>query len=389
MVVKSTKVYSEYQEPTIRSTKSKSPNPGPVHQRLYARSKIRQNEGKELREQIETARKAKLFAPVKRIQPKEAEHLYGRLYSDYFKKQKELEALAVQAAEKESKQLAVKKSTIMSEKAAKELFNRLYEEKTTCQSKTTSQSSSVCCDTLETDTRRSAGTMSEKVAQRLYERLHQEKTSSLLAPPVEEKKIRKAMFRISENAAQELYRRLATEKTLSMIVDKPVPDKKFSVISKKSANQLFSRLSTEKTLAMKAKDLGSSPCNDIASGISKSNSSRASKCSTTSASEVHHRLYARSQSRQNEGREKREQIKLKKEYIQKPTLKMSEKSARKLFDRLYTESTRSVAAKYENDDASSNCPAKPRIIKSEKAAEQIFDRLHNHPKSRLRKRAAE
>lgn len=379
MVIKARKLYSDHPEATIRPTKSNPANP--VHQRLYARSKIRQNEGRELREQIETARKAKLFAPVKRIPPQEAEHLYGRLYSDYFKKQNELEALAIQAAEKESKELAVKRSMVISETSAKKLFNRLYEEKTS------SLTRNVPDDNLEQEKKRPAPTISEKMAQRLYNRLHQEKTSSLLAPPIAAQKIQNEMCRISQSAAQELYRRLSSEKTLSMTVDGSTQKKKSShQISKKSADQLFSRLASEKTLSMKAKDIVSAQCDDLSSGISKSNSSRNSKTLINGTSEVHQRLYARSQSRQNEGREKREQIKMKTEYVQKPTPKMSERTAKRLFDRLYTKKTCSVAAKHDNDETREEDFAKPRII-SEKAAVRLFDRLHNNQRSPRRRRA--
>lgn len=355
--------------------KTASVDGSPVHHRLYARSQSRQNEGREIREQIEMARKMKMDIPIKRILPEEAENLYGRLYADFFKKQKEQEAIEKELKEKLT--LNVRKGPIISEKSAKHLFNRLYEEKTASLAMSPTDE---LRDKAESNSKFSGRIISQKSAEILYDRLFKEQTSSRIPRTDEESaKSSKSTRLISKETATRLFDRLHKEKTTSMklVTDQRKRNEKRNgrAISKQSAEKLFSRLSSGKTLSMKVKN-DNHEYNDL--------SSRASRASSSGVSAVHQRLYARSQSRQNEGREKREQIKMKRKVVEKkPTRKMSEKSAKELFNRLYKEKTTSYAAKQDPSSSEEfSTSDASRLVISQSSATQLFDRLYGERNGR-------
>lgn len=140
---------------------------GGVHNRLYARSKARQEEGKEKREQIAKSLAPKPVRPPKKISAKKASSLYDRLYDNGVQKQislgrkknapdgesvdddgsaahisnteaedlyKRLYSDAMTKQIKDMKMLVVErpKVKVISPRQANSLYERLYGETTSC-----------------------------------------------------------------------------------------------------------------------------------------------------------------------------------------------------------------------------------------------------------------
>lgn len=143
---------------------------GGVHNRLYARSKAMQQEGREKRQQIAQSLAPKPAPPVKKISAQEASCLFDRLYDDGVQKLISLgrkkNAPEVENVEEKST------TTIISTSEADDLYNRLYSDAITKQLKDMKDMKDV------KKQKPKMKIISKKQANTLYERLYLESTLS-------------------------------------------------------------------------------------------------------------------------------------------------------------------------------------------------------------------
>jgi len=184
-----------------------------VHLRLYDYSLKMQQAGRELREQIEKARKAPP-QPAKRISPKDTEILVSRLYDQAMKKQVQTSIAAAAAAAAADIEIHEKNAFYaIDEKAAETLYGRLFDQA----KKNTSAAAAAAADAAaaEVQEKTTVRTIEEKAKQELFNRLHREKMNNRKNMNKGQTKTiddKKAVRTIKEKAKQELFSRLYGEK---------------------------------------------------------------------------------------------------------------------------------------------------------------------------------
>ena len=138
-----------------------------VHDRLYARSKAKQEEGREKRQQIAESLAPKPPPPIKKISAEKATSLFDRLYDDGVQKLISLgrKKNALDELSEEEKST----TTIITNSKQDDLYNRLYSDAMTKQLKDMH---------LMDKQRPKAKIISKKQANSLYERLYLESTLS-------------------------------------------------------------------------------------------------------------------------------------------------------------------------------------------------------------------
>lgn len=160
MVVKTSQ--SSFSDASLCSANSRgSKSTSKVYSRLYDKSSKRQQEGKELRQQIEDKRTPTHSALQKKTTKKQAEDLSQRLYQRARIMKLEAERVAAAAAADE-KQRSREAFRTIDKTSAKKLYDRLSSEKRTGPPKPSSEGTNTV-------------TMVEKDARLLFERLHFEK----------------------------------------------------------------------------------------------------------------------------------------------------------------------------------------------------------------------
>lgn len=154
-----------------KKTSSPRRQSGGVHNRLYARSKARQEEGKEKRKLIEKSLAPKPIPPAKKISAKKASSLYDRLYYDGVQKQISLGRKKNAPEEEEEVEVEGKSPPlIISNTEADNLYKRLYNYSITKQIKDMK---------LLMEDRPKVKVISSRQADSLYERLYGETTLSV------------------------------------------------------------------------------------------------------------------------------------------------------------------------------------------------------------------
>lgn len=138
---------------------------GGVHNRLYARSKSMQEEGRQKRQQIAQSLKPKSSASAKKISAKEATSLFDRLYVSGVQKQISLGRKKNMVEVKEDAKCS---TTIISTTEADDLYDRLYGDAVTKQIK----------QRIPIEGQKPKKIISKKQANSLYERLYFESTMS-------------------------------------------------------------------------------------------------------------------------------------------------------------------------------------------------------------------
>ena len=154
-----------------RQTKSSQKRRGKsqrgVHDRLYARSKAKQEEGREKRQQIAESLAPKPAPPIKKISAEKATSLFDRLYDDGV--QKLISLGRKKNASDDMSAEGKSTTTILTNSKQDELYNRLYSDAMTKQLK----------DMYLMDKQRpKVKIISKKQANSLYERLYLESTLS-------------------------------------------------------------------------------------------------------------------------------------------------------------------------------------------------------------------